>query len=395
LALLLGVVVAAGLWWKLNVAMQEVCLKVRAKAQAHAARGELVEAEGQFKKALTIALKLKSNRALSLARAFEDLTRFYAENSRWTEAQDYCLQAISNMEEPGTPTQRMLPGALELLASIYARQKNYRAFEKALEKSYVAFANQAGSSTPEACAQLLHFARLCDEENRPEAALRFYAQALPQIEMALGPASEPAAVCRYLMGLACRNAGQFGEAATSLEAAQKVFEKVFGALDPKLVPVLEARAQIHSTEGSFAKALPFLEKAISIREDEHGLQSPAVGCLLVSLSQCQLALGEIAKAEAAATRAAQILETARDENLHTALGTLDKVKAAHGEGQTADRLFSNAIRVLQQSVGSAPHPALADYLDERADVIAKMGRSGEANQLRMKASEVRQNVLPA
>lgn len=391
-ALMIGVGSAGAVWWKFNVAEQQKCQKLRKKAEALLKQGEFTQAEDLLKKALNRAMQLKANRVDTLSRAFQDLANLYCQMARWTEAEEYCLRAISAMEEPGTAAQRLLPGTLELLASIYAHQRNFTSFDLALEKSAELFSHLHGEAAPETAAKLLEFAHRAESENRAKTAVRFYQACIAKLQDALGHHAEPVGQVHFRLGSYLERSDRLDEAILSYRTTLQVNEKVFGPEDPKVVPALEALASVHMKQGSSGKARDFLERAVRIREEELGGASPVVAALLIPLAECALATGEVAFAEEVAAKAVAILEATEDPLLPRALAISARIKVAEGQPKAAEGLFSNAIRLLQEAVG-ATHPEIARYLDGRAEAVELLGEAEEAERLRSRASEIRHACL--
>jgi tetratricopeptide (TPR) repeat protein len=351
--------------------------------------GEYGQAEEILKKVLNLAMQLKANRVDTLSRAFQDLTTLYCQMARWPEAEEYCLRAISAMEEPGTAAQRLLPATLEQLASIYAHQRNFTSFDLALEKSAELHAVQLGESSPEAAAKYLEFARRAESENRFKVASKLYRVCLTKVEDALGHQAEPVAQIHFLLGAFSEKSDRVDEAILSYRTALQVNEKIFGGEDPKVVPALEALAHAFIKQGAPAKAIEALERALKITEEEQGPYGLDVGRLLIPMAECALATGSVAVAEETAVNAVRILERDQDPALHQALAIAGRAKVAAGEAKAADSLFSNAISLLQQAVGTT-HPEVARYLDGRAEAAELLGKSDEAQRWRSRAVEIRQ-----
>ena len=390
IALVIGVLTAAWMWWKINVLDQASCDKHLAKGKALIAKGDLAAAEPVLKKALNQAMQLKANRDGTLAVAFRDLAVLYTKMGRWAEAQEYCLRAITTMEEPGSPQRRHLPGTLEVLARIHARQRNFTSFETILEKCFQLNEAILGAGTPEAAAKLVEYARLCEAENRPAAAMRFYLQSAERVGEAVGTDSEPVAMCRHLAGQAAARAGQWGKAIEELQTAATVYSRVFGHGDAKVAPTAEALGETHLAVGSVEEGLESLRRALSIREDEMGPTHATVGRLLIRTSECYLALGKVSESGRDAQRAVSILERTGDTQQHSANGVLARVKAHTGDIIAAERLFSRASAQAKES-GLPPAQAAA-YLEGRAELMERLGRQAEAKALHHELEELRRSI---
>jgi tetratricopeptide (TPR) repeat protein len=393
LALIMGVLVAAGMWWKVNVYDQKACDALRRKASLLVEKGEYAEAEPVMKKALNLAMQLKANRDEVLAVGFRDLALLYTKLNRWPEAQEFCLRAITAMESQESPAWKHLPGALEVLARIYARQRNFASFEAILDKSYQLAAAQLGANAPEAAAKLIDYARLCDAENRPATALRFYQQSAAAIEEAIGNSAEPVAMCHHFAGQAAARSGQWPVAARQFEKAAETYGRIFGPGDAKVAPSVEALGETHLAMGATAQGLDQLVRALAIREDEVGPTHPVVGRLLTRTAECYLALNKTAEAGRDAQRSVQILERVNDPHQHAAIGLLARIKAQTGDILGAERLFS---RAASQAKEAGTQPAqLASYLESRAELMQRLGQEAEAEALQAEIEQLRQTAVAA
>lgn len=390
LAILIGIAAAAAVWWKVNVVDQEACHKLGRKAARLVDQGDYEGAEKLLKKGLNLSMQLRANRDEVLAVGFRDLALLYTKMNRWPEAQEFCLRAITVMESQESPAWRHLPSALEILARIYARQRNFASFEAILDKSYQLTAAQLGVNAPEATAKLMAYARLCDTENRPLIALKFYQQSAQAIREAIGETAEPVALCYHCAGQAASRAGQWQVAMSAFHEAASVYSRIFGPGDPKVAPSLEALGEALLATGAIETGLAQLARVLSIREDEHGPTHPAVGRLLVRTAECSLALGKNAEAAKDAQRAVSILERVNDAQLHAALGVLARVKAQTGDLLGAERLFS---RATAQAREAGSHPGqLAGYLENRAELMRRLGHQTEADALQAEIQQLRRRA---
>jgi len=389
-ALLIGVGSAAAMWWKVNIRDQEVCVALRTKGLQLVAKGEWVAAEPVLKKALNQAMQLKANRSDVLGHAFLDLSGLYVKLNRWAEAQEYCLRAITTMEDPANGANRQLPAALETLARINARQRNFASFESILDKSYNMAAGQLGEKTPEATAKLFEYARLCNEEGRHATAARYFQACALKIEEAIGAKAEPLALCLHYAGQASARGGDWAAAAKYFEKAAATHGSIFGPADPKVAPAVEALGEALLAQGQVRPAIQHFQRALAIREDELGANHRAVGRILARLAECYAAAGDHALAERNALRATAILEKANDRHLHTATGTLARVKASLGDMNSADSLYALAIVQARKSNHGQGH--LASYLEHRSKIMERLGRQGEAKELASQLEEMRQAV---
>ena len=393
IALAIGVVSAASMWWKINIQDQRACEKLRTKARVLLEKGDLAGAEPVMKKALNQAMQLKSNRDETLGAAFQDLAGLYSKMGRWAEAQEYCLRAITTMEEPGSPVRLHLPQAMELLGRIHARQRNFSSFETILDKCFQLAEGQLGVGTPEAAAKLMEYARLCDAENRPAAAMRFYSRCAIIVAEKVGPESEPVAICKHYAGRAAARAGLWAQAIPEFEAAVAINGAVFGPGDPKVVPALQALGETHLALGSTEAGLDRLKRALAIREDEMGPTHPAVGRLLIRTAECYLTLGKLSDAGRDSQRAVSILERTGDAEQHTANGVLARIKAQSGDIIAAERLLSRAVSQAREA-GLTPAQTAA-YLEGQAELMQRLGRETEAKDLARELKELQSGMIAA
>jgi tetratricopeptide (TPR) repeat protein len=391
-ALAMGVLAAAGLWWKVNVHDQKACHSLSRKAAACVERGEYAEAEKILKKALNHAMQLKANRDEVLAIGFRDLAILYTKLNRWPEAQEFCLRAITVMESQESPAWKHLPSGLEVLARIYARQRNFASFEAILDKAYQLAVAQLGQNAPEVAAKLMEYAKLCEAENRPLIALRFYQQSAAAIQDAIGDAAEPAALCRHCAGQAAVRAGQWQMAVTEFREAASIYARIFGPGDPKVGPSVEALGEALLVTGDVEAGLAQLVRAVEIREDEHGATHPVVGRLLLRTAECHLAMGQNQEAGRDAQRAVSILERVNDSQQHIALGLAARVKIQTGDILGAEKLLSRAAAHARE----AGHRAqLAVYLESRAELMGRLGHQAEADALHTEIQKLREHSAVA
>jgi len=99
------------------------------------------------------------------------------------------------------------------------------------------------------------------------------------LAMAREDAPESTAVAASLNGIgACqRSLGEFTQAAINFEAALTIFERHFGAGDPKTLPPLNNLSGVYREQGDYERARPILERSLAIERKAYGDSSVSVG----------------------------------------------------------------------------------------------------------------------
>ncbi len=150
----------------------------------------------------------------------------------------------------------------------------------------------------------------------------------------------------------------------------------------------------HKGAGFYAKAKPFLRRALSIRENKLDPDHPDLASSLNGLANLYLAEGENAQAEPLYTRALAINEKMLGPDhpsVAMLLNNLALAKRDQGKYAEAEPLLARSLMIYEN--GPTPdHPDAGGTLTNMAELYRRMGRDEEAKRLDHRAAAIRNKV---
>ena len=154
-------------------------------------------------------------------------------------------------------------------------------------------------------------------------------------------------------------------------------------------------AVVHEARGEFAQALALLERALSIRETSLGFEHPEVAEILNDLAVVHEARGEYEQARVLHERVLAIWETSLGPEhplVATSLNNLANVYNAGRQYEQARVLYERALAIWETSLGPE-HPLVAIPLDHLADVHQARGEYEQAGVLYERALAIWETPL--
>jgi tetratricopeptide (TPR) repeat protein len=218
--------------------------------------------------------------------------------------------------------------------------------------------------------------------------------ALEIYERALGP--DHLEVAQQLSNIAVVYQEQvmYSEAATRLERAISVAEKIPGA-DLVLATALNNLGVNYGAQGRDLEAATLYERVLAIDQRVSEMKDSFVATVLNNLGVVYFDLGRYKEAEPLYRRALTI-----DEKIHgpehpqvaVILNNLAVLYSKQGRFTDAERLDKRAILIAQKSLGPT-HKQVATYLSSLGTDYLDEGRYSEAEPLLKQALEIEEKVL--
>lgn len=169
--------------------------------------------------------------------------------------------------------------------------------------------------------------------------------------------------------------GSYARASPLLEQALTIMEAALGPSHPDTAGCLNNLALLHKHQGHLVEALQLYERALAIDEKALGPEHPYVAIDLHNLSSLREAQGELAGSRQLLERALKINEMAHGAT-HPAtaqtLYSLAVLSRAQGAPADAMRLHERALAIRELSLGPA-HPHTAMSLDQLARLRQDQG----------------------
>ncbi|HVT77719.1 MAG TPA: tetratricopeptide repeat protein [Acidimicrobiales bacterium] len=213
-----------------------------------------------------------------------------------------------------------------------------------------------------------------------------YDEALPHLRAALdravaefGAESFEAAVAANQLGVACKFAGAYDEAAAAYARALPVGEQLAAAGEPDLLAtLLHNLGGLAHSRGHYAEAEPIARRGLELRRAECGDDNEAVAADAAALAAILEHLERWSEAEALFEEALERWEAAGDayEAAMTRNG-LAAVLRFSGRTDDAEALFRVALRDVEVERGG-DHPDAATVRNNLAMLLNANGRPAEA-----------------
>src|SRR6266508_1964087 len=189
--------------------------------------------------------------------------------------------------------------------------------------------------------------------------------------------------------------GKYDESRPAAERALELREEALGPESPDVAQSLNNLAIIYRDKGDYAKAEPLFQRALAIYEKAVGPESPDVATSLNSLANLYRLKGDYAKAEPLVQRALAILEKAfGPESLDVAasLNILANLYRGKGDYAKAEPLCQRALAIWEKAVGPE-HPDVAASLIILANLYRLKGDYAKAEPLHQRALAIYEKAV--
>src|SRR6266508_2872938 len=189
--------------------------------------------------------------------------------------------------------------------------------------------------------------------------------------------------------------GKYDESRPAAERALELREEALGPESPDVAQSLNTLAIIYSNKGDYAKAEPLFQRAMAIYEKAVGPESPDVATSLNSLANLYRLKGDYAKAEPLVQRALAILEKAfGPESLDVAasLNILANLYRGKGDYAKAEPLVQRALAIREKAL-VPEHPDVAASLIILANLYRLKGDYAKAEPLHQRALAIYEKAV--
>ena len=190
-------------------------------------------------------------------------------------------------------------------------------------------------------------------------------------------------------------AGRYADALPFFQRALTLRENEVGTDDPETAQILMNLVQLYWAQGQYAPAVPVVQRALAIREKALGLEHPETADSLHNLGRLHHSLGQHAEAFSAYQRALVIREKALGPEHADTAATLNNLAAlywAQGQHPQAQEHFQRALAIREKTLGPE-HRDTAQTQSNLALLLYTQGQYSEALALNQRALAIREKVL--
>jgi serine/threonine protein kinase/Tfp pilus assembly protein PilF len=363
---------------------------VHALANLYNRMGQLAEAEPRYHRAIAIREETLGPDHPSVARGLNNLAVLYRRLERYSEAEALYQRALSIMEKTQGPDHADVAAGLNNLAIIYDAMGRYDEVEPLLQRSLTIRKKALGADHPSVGLSLASLANLYETQGKYAEAESHYRRALALWEKSLGTDHPQVAITQNYLGSLYTTMGRHDEAEPLLRDSVPVLEKALGPEHPSVASSLSSLAAHYAELGRYAEAEPINERALSLREEALGPDHPDVGRSLNALANVYRDQNRLAEAEPLYRRALGIGEKigTDDPMVGWTLHELAKLHARQGKTAQAEQAYRRALSIREKALGADP-TAVAETLEDYAELLRNIGRSGEAVQMEARAKSIR------
>jgi CHAT domain-containing protein/Tfp pilus assembly protein PilF len=184
--------------------------------------------------------------------------------------------------------------------------------------------------------------------------------------------------------------GQYGEALPFIERAVEIRERILGADHQDVAAALNVLAALHHDRGGYSTAESLHQRALAIWEKALGPNHPNVAVSLEHLGNIHTDRGEYAKAEPMHQRALTIREKALGPdhpNVANSLNNLAILYQGKGDYARGESLYQRALTIREKAFGP-DHTDVAQALSNLAYLYVDIGEYEKAEPFYQRAQAI-------
>jgi tetratricopeptide (TPR) repeat protein len=309
--------------------------------------GRLEEAVALGKRALSAAEAV--GRELDVGYCLNNLGMFLWSQGKTAEAEPYLKRALETLQRVGNNDQEAgLAKTTNNVGNLYYNKGRWKEAGEYWRRA-LALHEERQMSDPVACNTLGNLAQWHWARGERDKSWEYFRRALDHAEKRLGKKHPIYGVLVNYTGANRLEEGKLDEAETALKQALAIFEQAkLTADNPVLADCLRNWGELHRLRKNHAEA-------------ERNFQASLAGWKK------------------------SVLKVPREAKTHFKLGML---YLDQERWQPAEASFKEALDVYDKAIG-APHPDIADVLDQYAVVLMSTGRAAEAGKMQARAKAMR------
>jgi tetratricopeptide (TPR) repeat protein/transcriptional regulator with XRE-family HTH domain len=259
-------------------------------------RGQYMEAEPLYRRAVSIREKALGPRHPDVARSLSDLALLYLGRGEYEQAEPLYQQALAIQEQALGPDHPDVAGILNDLAMLYYFQGKYEQAEPFHQRARIIFECALGPTHHNVATSLNNLGKLYLAQGRYEPARTLMQRALAMREQVQGlDHPDVANSLHHLADLAAAE-GKYNEAEGLYRRALTMREQSLGPTHPNVAETLHEWARLCHAQGRDEEAEPLFRRALTIREQILGARHPALAATLEAYADLLRKTGREAEA---------------------------------------------------------------------------------------------------
>jgi tetratricopeptide (TPR) repeat protein len=211
-----------------------------------------------------------------------------------------------------------------------------------------------------------------------------------QIAQRFGPGDGRFIISLNNLGELYQSQGKYADAEPYRQRALELMEQQLGPEHPLVVEGLDNLAKLYWLQGKHSAAEPLAKKLLTIVEKLAGPEHPNTAQVLNNLAEVYKAQGRYAEADNAHKHALAIRENALGESPEVAqsLTNLAELYRAQGKYSEAEPLYKRALAIGERIFGSE-HADVVRIQEKLAQALRSMNRRAEADKLEAQVKTIR------
>ena len=391
---------------------------------------DYAKAEPLYQRALKIREKALGPDHPDTATSLNNLAWLYQTMYDYTKAEPLYQRALKIREKALGPDHPDTATSLNNLATLYKAMYDYAKAEPLYQRALKIREKALGPDHPDTATSLNNLATLYDSMYDYAKAEPLYQRALKIREKALGPDHPATATSLNNLATLYKAMGDYAKAEPLYQRSLKIREKTLGPDHPQTARALNDLGELYydmanakaepvdqlkmdekefdpaqtlsnllqlysKAMGDYAKAEPFLQRALKIDEKALGPDHPQTAQAINNLALLYQSTAEYAKAEPLYQRALKIREKALGPNhpqTAQALNNLAWLYQNMYDYANAEPLYQRALKIYEKALGRE-HRSVAPTLTNLALLKIDLDEAKDAAPLIMRAREVEEKCL--
>ena len=298
---------------------------------------------------------------------------------RFDEALADARAALAIDQDRGTPARADQARDLQIQALLLARQAHFDEAAKVFEHAISEARAVHGQADTRVALMLNDYGGALAMQGRSSEAETALNQALEIRRTRLGNDHPAVAETLQVLGVPLRSQGRFDEARSKLDEAIAIQRKVFGDQHSVLANTLNSRGMVEFSQRRPDAAEPFLQEAVAIYRNLGQFDTPPAAAAANVLATVLIMLNRPDEAEPLMDHALAVhLKTvgAQHPLVMADLNSLAQLQYRRGNLAQAQAYASRAIAIVD--AGNAPPREGAYVRISYANLLARAGRSDDA-----------------
>ena len=339
-----------------------------------------------LKAALELRSQILEEGHPDIARTLNDLGVLYLKQARYQEAESLLQQALTIRQRVSGVKHATVAETLSNLASSYYSQGNYTKAEPFYLQALTILENMSEIDPSLVVQSYYSLAKLYYSQEKYKQALDLLEKALDFQKQGFGEKHLSVASTLTMLAKVYLGQNEFAQAEKMNLHALMIRESISGPNHPHIATILNNMVEMYHVQGWYDEAMPLIARSLKIHEQSLGPLHPYVAYSLSNQAENSFSRGNYAQAEASYKHALTIREQQLGYNHPRTASTyyrLAQLYVATERFEEAEVFYHNALSIREHIFG-IHHPAVTRVLKHYANLLRKLKRESEAQELEIR-----------